>query len=434
MDQKFKETHKVQERHFTRDRKLDFVTTINIMLKKSGKSLQNTLNDSKERLLSFSKKAYDSVTAGAYTKARAKLNYTAFIELSKLVRDQFYEDGDHHRFRGFRLLAIDGSKIILPNTDNIKATFSPTIAKNQMPEFSKEVVQARASVLYDVLNNIVIDAVLKDKAYGERALAITHLEHIHEKDLIIFDRGYPSYELFTHIEKAHAGFLVRIRKNSFKKAAFLFKSYTDKNDVTITIQAPKLIRDDLLKDALPTTMKVRFVRVVLDNGEVEVLATNLLDHDALQTSDFKELYHKRWGIETFFHIVKNRLSLENFTGNTALAVQQDFYVTMFLSNYESLLVYDTNVALKEKTKEYKNTQKVNKSISFNTIKQKSFELFYSDLDIDTILENMQKLFMTNTTAIRPNRANNKRLDKDKDKSTICTNSANFHKRKKKVIG
>lgn len=433
MSEKFKETHKNKITYFTRDRKLSFVTTINIMLNKSSKSLQNTLNDSKESLLKFSQKAYDSVTAGAYTKARAKLNYTAFIELYQLVRNQFYEDGDYHRFKGFRLLAVDGSKVILPNSHNIKEVFTPTIAKNQIPEFSKEVVQARASVLYDVLNNIVIDATLKDKANGERVLAVSHLQHTIKDDLIIFDRGYPSIELFSHIINSNVDFLIRIRRNSFKQVAFLFDSNCSEDDITLEIKAPKKLTETLLEKHLPIVMKVRFVRVVLDNGEVEVLATSVHDDSLLQTRDFKELYHQRWGIETFFHILKNRLSLENFTGNTALAVQQDFYVTMFLSNYESLLVYDTNIALTHKSRAYKNQQKVNKSISFNTIKQKSFELFYSHQDIDTVLEEMQKLFITTPTAIRPDRPSRKRLDKDKDKSTISTNSANFHKRKKKVI-
>ena len=81
----------------------------------------------------------------------------------------------------------------------------------------------------------------------------------------------------------------------------------------------------------------------------------------------------------------------------------------------------------------KYSQKVNKSISFNTIKQKSFELFYSNKHIDKILENMQTLFMTNTVIIRPNKTSKKRLDKDKDKSTIYVNSTNFYKRKKKAI-
>lgn len=403
------------------------------MLNKSSRSLQNTLNDSKERLLSFSQKAYDSVTAGAYTKARAKLNYTAFIELYQLVRKQFYEDGNYHQFKGFKLLAIDGSKVILPNSDNIKEIFTPTVAKNQVKEFSKEVVQARASVLYDVLNNIVIDATLKDKAYGERALAVSHLQYAQKDDLIIFDRGYPSIELFSHIINSDADFLIRLRRNSFKQVAFLFDANCSQDDITLKIKAPKKVKETLLEKHLPVVMKIRFVRVVLDNGEIEVLATSVLENSILQTKDFKELYHQRWGIETFFHILKNRLSLENFTGTTALAVQQDFYVTMFLSNYESLLVYDTNISLIQKSSSYKNRQKVNKSISFNAIKQKSFELFYSHQDMDSILEEMQKLFLTTPTAIRQNRPNRKRLDKDKDKSTICTNSANYHKRKKKVI-
>ena len=79
------------------------------------------------------------------------------------------------------------------------------------------------------------------------------------------------------------------------------------------------------------------------------------------------------------------------------------------------------------------SQKVNKSISLNAIKQKSFELFYSNKHIDKILENMHTLFMTNTVIIRSNKINKKRLDRDKNKSTIYVNSANFYKRKKKAI-
>ncbi|MBD3841954.1 MAG: hypothetical protein IE909_08725 [Campylobacterales bacterium] len=47
---------------------------------------------------------------------------------------------------------------------------------------------------------------------------------------------------------------------------------------------------------------------------------------------------------------KNRLGLENFTGQTALAVKQDFFATIFLTNNESMLTYDINEELKEKNK------------------------------------------------------------------------------------
>ncbi len=72
-------------------------------------------------------------------------------------------------------------------------------------------------------------------------------------------KRYPSYELFVKYNNM-TNFLMRIKSNSFAKAKFLFAPHCEKKDV------------------------------ILDNGTVEVLATNVLDKSILQTSDFKELY------------------------------------------------------------------------------------------------------------------------------------------------
>lgn len=63
-----------------------------------------------------------------------------------------------------------------------------------------------------------------------------------------------------------------------------------------------------------------------------------------------------------------------------------------------------------------------------------FDLFYSDEPLDEMLEHMEKLFLTNTIVIRPNRQSKPRLDKDIHKSTIATNSIHHLKRKKKYVG
>ena len=100
-----------------------------------------------------------------------------------------------------------------------------------------------------------------------------------------------------------------------------------------------------------------------------MFATSVLDENILRTEDFKELYFKRWGIETYYEIMKNRLSLENFTGTSVLAIKQDFYATMFISNMEAMVTYELNEELKNNESESnKYRQKVNKSVSFNTIK------------------------------------------------------------------
>ena len=51
------------------------------------------------------------VSAAAFSKARAKLKQTAFIELNReAVVKVCYGDGEFKRYRGFRVLGIDSSK------------------------------------------------------------------------------------------------------------------------------------------------------------------------------------------------------------------------------------------------------------------------------------------------------------------------------------
>lgn len=50
---------------------------------------------------------------------------------------------------------------------------------------------------------------------------------------------------------------------------------------------------------LPQTLTVRFVRLRLSTGEWEVRVTSLCDEAAYPTAGFLELYHWRWGVETF---------------------------------------------------------------------------------------------------------------------------------------
>jgi len=433
----FKKKHKIGKNSFIRERKLSFDKMMTMIIKKSNKSLQNSLNDMQ---LELGEEV--TISNSAYTQARAKLNYTAFQEYADMASDMFYEDGEYAKYKNFRLLAIDGSVITLPDSKDIASEFNPMNVRCQIEEFKKEIPQARASVLFDVLNNIAVDASLTNKnkstendivAYDERTLALEHLEYCTKDDLVIMDRGYHSAELFIRYAQK-TNFLVRLPKTTFSKATFLFDVESQIKDIILEINAPRNIKEALKRDSLPTKMKVRFIQVILDNGTVEVLATNILSHETIQTHEFKELYAKRWGIETYYDLIKNRLSLENFTGLTALAVKQDFYATIFLTNYEAMVTYDLNEELKETTKENKYVQKINKSVSFNLIKHKVFDLLYNDEPLEQMLEKMEKLFLTNTIVMRPNRPSKPRLDKAAQKSTIATNTIYHLKRKKKNVG
>ena len=363
--------------------------------------------------------------------------------MTQTINKIFYKEKDqYNKYKSFRLLAVDGMIVILPNTDSVKQEFNPTPIRCQEKEYAKDSVQARASVLYDVMNNMAIDASINNKisstdnnlkAYDERVLALQHLKYCNIDDLVIFDRGYPGYEIMAKY-RVKTNFLMRIKKTSFAKAKFLFSPHVEQKDVILEITAPKLIKEKLKQQRLPLTMKIRFVQVILDNGTVEVLATNILDGDILQTDDFKELYAKRWGIETYYDVLKNRLSLENFTGESALAVKQDFYSTIFLSNYEAMLVYDTNLEFQQCSNDNKYAKQVNKAQSFNAIKHKAFDILFSNKCLKQQMTELEKLFLVNPVLIRPNRQSPSRVNKEKQKSTIATNTINYLKQKRKICG
>lgn len=427
----FKSENKHAPSDFTRERKLTFAKMMIVMMRKSVKSLQNVLHEAQREIGALLKSDdTDTITGSAYTQARKKLNYSAFIELSDMSRDLFYEDGEYKRFKGYRLLAVDGSIVTLPNTDDIKKEFGVVQVKNQEATFTKEIAQARASTLYDVLNHIVIDARLDNKAVDERTQARHHLQKAQQGDLVVFDRGYPSYELFASvIHQDKSDFLMRIRKNSFKDTAYLFDSSCQEDDIVITLQpSSKALMHTMQTQGLPLSIRVRFIRVELANGEVEVVATSVLEKDILTTKDFKLLYHLRWEIETYYGVIKNRLNVENFTGLSPMSVKQDFFATIFISNYESVLTYESNEALAAKATLH--PQKVNRSVSFNAIKNHCFDLFYSQKDTAVLLEKMEKLFLTNATSVRNNRSS-PRYNYEKTKH--LRHALNYHKRKKKIV-
>jgi hypothetical protein len=408
------------------------------MTQKSVKSLQNILNETEIYLSNVLKSDMQTVSKGAYTHARKNLNYKAFTELSNDIRDKFYEDGDYRKYKGFRLLGVDGSLVTLPNNSEIQKEFSSTNVVNQYKDKSKKIVQARVSLLYDLLNSIVVDAHIGDsKTHEIKITQNEHLKSVTHKDLIIFDRGYPSYEMFATIaEKYNANYIIRVKKTTYKKyTAPLFDKNGKIDDITVSLKAHTSALKLMCEDKkLPLEIKVRFVKVVLDNGEIEVLATSVLDKELLQTSDFKDLYFQRWKIETCYEIIKNRLALENFTGTSVLAIKQDFYATIFISNIEALVISDLNEELKTQKyiKRQKYQQKVNKSVSFNTIKNHAFELFYFDGDVGEIITKIYQLLKTNKVAVRPNR-HYKRPSPLEGKNTKGIRSANFQKRKKKIV-
>jgi len=439
-----KERFRKTDKDFTRNRKLTYDKMLILLLQKWVKSLQLRLNE-------FGIKLDTILSNSAFTQARSKLNPEVFDYLNIETIIKRYYDLDenidwYNTFWDYRILAIDWSKIRLPNEKEVQEKYGKIKNINRNNEESYYTWWI-LSALYDPLNNLVLDYILEESKYGEIALAIRNIQNlsnlpkIQNKDLIILDRWYFSSFLVSIFHAYEKDFLIRLRKGAIKEAEELFKKdcRIDSKIINLKIENKQLEYSEkywiTIDKEFKNSVKIRIVRVVLDNWEVELLATSLLDEEKYNNESFKELYYKRWWIEIFYDILKNRVWLENFSWLTVNSILQDLSSTIFLTNFETIITRQANIELGEKTNkkskknrkkeknEMMNKQKVNKNISFNTIKNTLIELFIEDKPIDSIMKKITLLFKTNSTQIRHWRTS--------ERKTTVYKSLNYQKRKKK---
>ena len=101
-----------------------------------------------------------------------------------------YQSAFTQQWGGFRLLAVDGSKLALPEKAVLFDHFGSPSPHANYPS-------ARLSQLYDVINKISIDVQVAPVSVGERTLASRYLEYANTHDLILYNRGYPAFWLFA---------------------------------------------------------------------------------------------------------------------------------------------------------------------------------------------------------------------------------------------
>lgn len=402
-----KNCFKVSKSDFTRTRKQSFSTALLFMMNFLTKSLSIEI----ENFVSHLKRdcgliGFKSFTKSAFVQYRKKIQPEVFKKLSNTLIDEFYTDNELgvKLWNGFRILAVDGSSVTLPFTEELKKQYGLT--KNQT---KTGVVQARVSVLYDVLNNYVLDSQLSPKSVGERALGLLHIEKSRIDDLIIYDRGYPSYDFInTHLIKS-IDYLMRV-KVSFSGVTKVFIASNKRSQIVEIYPGKNVDISDKQYDK-NTPIKVRLLRVDLPSGETELLITSLLNGKKYPNKIFKELYFKRWGVETYYDELKNKLKVEYFSGYSNQSILQDFNAAIFISNVQTLIVNDLEDEIKEQTKNRKLAYKINTNLSYGFLKNKIITLFFSNMEMEDIVNQLKMLFKSELIPVRPGRSNKRNIGK-----------------------
>jgi hypothetical protein len=385
-------------------------------LTRSVESLQNRLNEAHRVLQRLSLGfAGGSVSASAYSQARAKLKHTAFMALNRdVLLPTFYapseEEGDIEAryWRGFRLIGIDGSDLVLPNSPELLAIFggrSFKIANRHKPSeyITGKRPGALAVVSYDLLNNLAIDARLQTCCSDETVGALSMIQDLAPNDVVITDRGFVSYQYMASCHQQQRHFITRAPKSMYTHLQALARSSPEKS-ARATIPMPYHNRAAMQALGLPETITIRCLLIDLPTGEEEVLFTSLLDTEQYPSEEFGQLYITRWREETYFDRLKNVMNIELFSGLSEESMYQDFWATLLISNMETVFSADAQEILDAKPAENLYQQQVNHCVAFSTVRRDAMELLLSPAhSTDELLAQLTVLFLQTPVPRRPNR-------------------------------
>jgi hypothetical protein len=384
---------------FTRERSLPLTQLIPLLLNLR----KGTVQDELDQFFETAATPLDGspVSPSALCQARAKVKYESLIHLNDVLLGAAAEQLCLRRWRDFRVLAVDGSTGRLPNTAAIEEHFG-------RPEGSG-VPLARFSRLYDVLNGGVIQADMVPYHRSERDLAGYYLLDLQADALVLYDRGYPAFWLFAFHHQEQRHYCARVKQDFHPEVKRFLASGKRSQVVTLVPgrASARQCRDYHLSDE-PLT--VRLVRVELKSGEIEVLATSLLDTRAYPTRSFAKLYALRWAVEENYKREKQRLEVENFSGRSPCILLQDFHAKIFAQNLTAIFVFVAQWLADDRYRQRRLAYRVNFANALSKMKNTLVRLFLHSSPLELAWQLLGKL-ASSVEAVRPGRSYPRNLKK-----------------------
>lgn len=263
----------------------------------------------------------------AFAQARQRMPLGFWMAVFVLLAERFQQDHRQHLdFHGFRLLAIDGTALTLPNDQRLRAHYG--VPKNGKRK--KACPQARMVMITLPGVRIPIAYEVAPLCDSELTLAGRLMSHLRPNDLLLMDRGFLTYGMLWDIQQRGAFFGTRLRKQiKYKKRKCL-----GQGDWLVE-WTPK--DSGRRWKHLPRSIQLRVIHYKIRGFRPNAIVTNVLDPQRLSREDWVRvatdcddhgklvpgLYHRRWQIETTYFELKITLNLKSLRSLTSKSVEYE---------------------------------------------------------------------------------------------------------------
>jgi hypothetical protein len=249
-----------------------------------------------------------------FTSQHCRKAFDSVLSLCTSARDRF-----DIRYGGFRLLAMDGTKLPLP-------AYRVMIDHFGCPTQAPSGPQASFTLLWDVGANRPVDWRVGPYRICERIHALEIAVGVGQGDLVLADRNFASRRILFHLHTRGADWLMCIRgagSATLREVTAFVASGALDQEVTMEVRDPKSA--DTVNRA---TITVRLLRKDLPDGTTAVFITSLRDKTLHPANTLLELYSTRWRVETAFKEMKVWHGLERFHARYTDGILQEIAALM----------------------------------------------------------------------------------------------------------
>ena len=344
---------KVPEKNFSRTKKWSFNEVLKFILCSESGSLR-------DELLKYFGYTLATPSNSSFNQRRAQILPEAFEFLFHEFNKQFTSN---QLFHGLRLVACDGS--------DFNISYDPTDADTYFNHGldNKGFNQIHLNALYDLGSRRYINALIQPGRKKNECQAMAKMVDQYNSDfatVFMADRGYESYNVFAHVQEKGMFYLIRARDsdNSCIISGLKQIPRVDEYDVIVPVKLTRTQTNEvkshpeLYKFIAQSTpldyidrknkfyeMTFRIVRFKLPNETYECVITNL-PQNKYPPNILKELYERRWGIETSFRELKYAVGLSVFHAKKREYITQEIWARLILYNFCEIIT--TSIIVKQK--------------------------------------------------------------------------------------
>jgi hypothetical protein len=331
-------TQKRRPQDFTRTRKLPLPKVIICTVSLVGNGTANGVDTHLGTIFRNARRSglwpqADAVHRSALSKARHKVPWEVFqhtLHDAVHLAYDLWPDDPQYTWHGLSVYAIDGSKYTLPATKALRHEFDQHSGLDQAGK--GHYPQCLVSTLYDVFRRLPVARTIVSIHGSEREEAAALLPYVPAKSVLLFDRGYPSYDLFRRLTTSRQTFVFRCPASSTFPAVEAFVA-SGKVEATlwITPSNKALARLSARQRTRLTAIRVRVILLHHPDGSVSVLITNLLNRRRYPRVEIIALYFRRWRVEDYYRDEKVTLHIETFHARTPNGIRQELLAAMIMT-------------------------------------------------------------------------------------------------------